>query len=994
MADTLLQSVIMALHEFWGKQGCLLWQPYNVQVGAGTNNPGTLLRVLGPEPWRVAYVEPSVRPDDGRYGENPNRMQLYYQYQVVLKPDPGNPQELYLQSLEAIGIDLRHHDVRFVEDNWKSPPLGAWGLGWEVWLDGQEITQFTYFQQAGGLKLDPVSVEITYGIERIVLALQGKNSAWDIQWTDDITYRDIFMQSEIEHCKYYFDVADVKALKHVYDTYERESGRALEADLVVPAYDYVLKCSHLFNVLDTRGAIGVTERAYYFRRMAGMTRNVAKAYLDQRTKLKFPLLKNGRVWPAASKQRRAKLTPAPTENADVLLEIGVEELPSEDLQVAIAQLTEAAPKLFADLRLSSNGVNVYGTPRRLIVYAIDVAPRQADEERVIKGPPANKAFDDKGKPTPVAEGFAHKQGIPVSKLKVEDVEGGQYVMARVKAVGKPTIDVLAEALPGLVSSIKFTETMRWNKSEVYFSRPIRWYVALIGDAVIPFEYAGVPSGRITRGTRAGGSRPISIKDATDYEHAMHTRGIITDRLLRQEIVWENLEKLAAQVGGVVRSDPELLEEVGNLVEQPTVLRGKFDSRFLELPRDVLITVMRKKQRYFPIEDATGKLMPYFLAVRNGDDKHLKEVIKGNEHVLTARFSDAEFFFRDDRQHALADRVDRLKTMTFQEKLGSIYDKNQRLISYVEPLGRLLGVARGDLQTARDAAAIAKADQATRMVVEMTSLEGIMGREYALREGHPMPVADAILEHYRPRENVSPSGMLLALADRLDSLVGLFAVGLAPTASADPFALRRAALRVVQLLLEREIDVDLREAIKLIAGGQPVPVSEQVQADVLAFIAGRLRVYFLEEAKLAPVDVVDAVLAEQAFNPYRAQVGVTELARWVQRPDWSPILDSYARCVRITRDKPPYKLDSIMLTPGESHVLYTAARRIYDQLEPEDNVGMLLTLFEPIVPIITTFFDHVLVMDDNQAVRENRLALLQYVAALARGRADLSRLSGF
>ena len=224
-----------------------------MQVGAGTGNPATTLRVLGPEPWRVAYVEPSVRPDDGRFGENPNRMQKYFQYQVILKPDPGNPQELYLASLAALGIKAREHDIRFVEDNWESPALGAWGLGWEVWLDGQEITQFTYFQQAGGMTLDPVSVEITYGIERIVLALQGVESAWDIDWLDGISYGDVMFNDEVEHCRYYFDVADVDALKTVYDTYEREYARALEGDALISAYDYVLKCSHLFNVLDTRG---------------------------------------------------------------------------------------------------------------------------------------------------------------------------------------------------------------------------------------------------------------------------------------------------------------------------------------------------------------------------------------------------------------------------------------------------------------------------------------------------------------------------------------------------------------------------------------------------------------------------------------------------------------------------------------------------------------------------------------------------------------------
>ena len=268
------QEMILALQQFWAAQGCVLWNPYNVQVGAGTNNPATLLRVLGPEPWRVAYVEPCIRPDDGRYGENPNRMQRFLQYQVILKPEPGNPQELYLESLAALGIHARDNDIRFVEDNWQSPPLGAWGLGWEVWLNGQEIAQFTYFQQAAGLPCDPVSVEITYGLERMAMAIQGVDSVWDVCWQGELTYGDVFRDEERAYCQYYFEIADVRELRAVYDSYQKEHERALAAGAVLPAYDYVLKCNHIFNVLDARGAVGVTERAQFFRTMHGMTRIV------------------------------------------------------------------------------------------------------------------------------------------------------------------------------------------------------------------------------------------------------------------------------------------------------------------------------------------------------------------------------------------------------------------------------------------------------------------------------------------------------------------------------------------------------------------------------------------------------------------------------------------------------------------------------------------------------------------------------------------------
>ncbi len=287
------QQIILTLQEFWTSRGCTLWQPYNHQVGAGTMNPATALRVLGPEPWNVAYVEPSVRTDDGRYGDNPNRLQQHTQFQVILKPDPGNPQEIYLDSLYALGIKRDEHDIRFVEDNWESPALGAWGLGWEVWLDGLEITQFTYFQQAGGQVLDPVSVEFTYGLERIAMFLQGVRSVYDIDFDGVHTYGEIYLRNEIEQCIYNYELANVDGLRRAYDFYESEAKAALahEPPLVMPAHDYVLKCSHTFNLLDSRGAIGVTERANYFRRMRDLSRSVATAYVEQRKAMEYPWLK-------------------------------------------------------------------------------------------------------------------------------------------------------------------------------------------------------------------------------------------------------------------------------------------------------------------------------------------------------------------------------------------------------------------------------------------------------------------------------------------------------------------------------------------------------------------------------------------------------------------------------------------------------------------------------------------------------------------------------
>jgi len=285
------QELVLGLQNYWASKNCIIQQPYDIEVGAGTFNPATFLRCLGPEPWNVAYVEPSRRPTDGRYGENPNRLQHYYQFQVIMKPSPMDIQELYLDSLKTLGIDPLEHDIRFVEDDWESPTLGAWGLGWEVWLDGMEITQFTYFQQAGGIDLKPVSVEITYGIERIAMYLQQKDNVYDLEWTKGVSYGDIHHQGEVEFSKYNFEASDQEMLFNLFNIYEKESLSVIEKRLVLPAYDYCLKCSHAFNLLDARGAISVTERTGYIARVRNLARKVAEAYLSQREEMGFPLIK-------------------------------------------------------------------------------------------------------------------------------------------------------------------------------------------------------------------------------------------------------------------------------------------------------------------------------------------------------------------------------------------------------------------------------------------------------------------------------------------------------------------------------------------------------------------------------------------------------------------------------------------------------------------------------------------------------------------------------
>jgi glycyl-tRNA synthetase len=992
MANTAsFQEIILKLIAFWRQEGCLVWHPHNVQVGAGTMNPATVLRVLGPEPWNIVYLEPSIRPDDGRFGQNPNRMQQHYQLQVILKPDPGNPQELYLRSLEAIGIDMGRHDVRFVEDNWEQPALGAWGLGWEVWLDGQEITQFTYFQQAGGVELDPVSVELTYGLDRIALALQGKDSVWQINYGAGTVYGDLLLATEIEHCHYYFSVADVEALRQIYDTYEKEAYRCLDADLVAPAHDFNLKCSFLFNVMDTRGAVGVTERAAYFRRMRAVARRVSEAYLAQRHRLEYPFLDNllwTRAAPAAEERPAAPaLYDAPQT---FVLEIGSEELPAGDLTSAIRQVKRLAPAMLADLRLSHGRCEVRGTPRRVCLIVHQLAPRQSDLELEVKGPPAERAYDADGQPTQAALGFARSRGVNVSQLKVITEGDRRYVAAPVREKGRPAQEVLAEALPGLIAGIKFEKSMRWNQSNIAYSRPIRWLVALYGEDVVSFRYAGVTSGRTSRGQRSEGSPAVTIERASAYRGAMAANRVVINTRERKGIISTAAGNLAEEVGGVIRKDRELLAEVANLVEQPTLLRGRFDQRFLSLPPEVLVAVMKKHQRYFPVYARDGvNLLPYFIAVRNGDGRHQDVVRDGNEHVIAARFADAEFFYTRDTRRRLAEFVPELAQLTFQVEAGSMLDKVRRLEQLTPVVSRMLGLDEEESEAAARAAALSKADLASELVVEMTSLQGLMGAHYARLSGEPAGVAQAIAEQYETVSQTGP-GLALAVADRLDSLMALFATGLAPKGSNDPFALRRAAIQLVENLAANERNFDLRQGLTAAAPLLPVETGSDTVEAVMQFIASRLETYLQEEE--IRTSVVRAVIAEQGHDPYAARQAALALEAAVREPGWQLLLDAYARCVRITRDQPRHKLRPADFGLEHELALYQAYETASAQVD--GRVPGLIQALQTLEPTITAFFDHVLVMDEVQSLRENRLALLQRITDLAAGVADLSHLEGF
>jgi glycyl-tRNA synthetase len=1024
------QDAVRKLEAYWADLGCVIWQPYHVEVGAGTMNPATFLHVLGPEAWNVAYVEPSIRPDDARYGENPNRMGRHHQYQVILKPDPGDPQKLYLQSLAAIGIDLDAHDIRFVEDNWEQPAIGAWGLGWEVWLDGLEITQFTYFQQVGSLDLNPIAVEITYGLDRILMALQDVRHFKDLRWNDRVKYSDVILSGEVQSSTYWFELANVERLQTIFEAYEAEAELALEHGLTRPAHEYVLKCSHVFNILDTRGTVGVTERARFFGRMRKLARRVAEAYLAERTELEFPLGEdpNSRHWVAGpqdgvesaaddgvagtGKQSSGPVPsdleaplsdapPLPDGPTDFVLELGCEELPVGDLESLLTGLGERIPGLLAELRLEHGAITVGGTPRRLVVQVGALAARQADLEEEVVGPPIQAAYDAEGRPTKAAEGFARSAGVSVEDLTQVEQKGMQRIAALKREAGRPAGEVLAEALPALISGLPYARGMRWNASGQSFSRPVRWILALHGRAVVPLAFAELVAGRESRGLRPH-SRPLPVAMAEDYRKLMRSHGILIDPIARRAEVARQVAAEAERAGGHVLEDADLLAEVSGLVEQPRAILGDFEPVYLELPDPVLITVMKKHQRYFPVLDGAGKLLPHFVTVANRTSVDPERVRYGNAAVIRARFADAAYFWKQDRKRKLAEYTPELSGLAFQNDLGSMLDKVGRLEALVPKLAARIGLSAEESAHAARAAALAKSDLVTSMVVDFSSLQGVMGAAYARLSGEPEPVAEAIREHYLPKGAgdslpASGPGTALALADRLDSLVGLFAAGLAPKGANDPYALRRTALGITSILAEGAIRLDLRQAIDDAAEGLPIDCPPAVRAEVLDFLARRLEVQLRDAGHAA--DAVAAVLDRLSQDPAAVVTAVRALETAVAGPGWEDTLTAYARCARIVRSAGETEggvvsvVDPARFAEPAEAALLSAIEQSEAGLD-RDDMAAVLSALAALTPAINTFFDAVLVMAEDPAVKTNRLALVGRVAGLPGAVADLGRMEGF
>ncbi|MCL5057748.1 MAG: glycine--tRNA ligase subunit beta [Actinobacteria bacterium] len=685
---------------------------------------------------------------------------------------------------------------------------------------------------------------------------------------------------------------------------------------------------------------------------------------------------------------------------DFLLEIGTEEMPARFVGPALDQLKELTEGVLKEKRIGFKSVRSVGTPRRLAVYVDGLADSQQSLLKEVKGPALKVAYNQAGEPTPAALGFAKSQGVDISGLVVKTVGPVEYVFARKSEEGRPTGEVLQEMCPALVTGLHFPKPMRWGDLEFRFARPIRWMLALYGGDLVSFRLAGLDSGRITYGHRFLSSGPLIIGSPREYFDRLGDAFVIVDPDKRKETVMGQVLAVAGAEKGRVEMDEDLLDEVTNLVEYPTAFAGSFDPSYLRVPKEVLITAMKEHQRYFPVT-RDGSLMPRFIGVRNGTEKHIGTVRAGNEKVLRARLADAAFFWDEDLKTPLADRVPSLKKIVWQESLGSVYDKAERIVSLASFIGEMLNIGDKVQKAVKRAAMLAKADLVSNMVYEFPELQGVMGREYALKSGEDRDVAEGIFEHYLPRfaGDVLPASMVgrvLSLAEKFDTLAGCFAVNIQPTGSQDPYALRRQAMGVCNIILDGGLALSLGEVIARAYqgyGGMSLKAGlDSVAGDLEEFFRQRIRGLLTDRG--FAYDIIDAVLAGGVDDILGVLKRVEALACFRRETAFDAVITAYSRANNLSKKYDRTDVSPQLFQHQAEKELYEALagvrQKVAELLDMRDYQGVLRQVALLRGPV-DSFFDAVMVMVDNEKVRDNRLALLKSVAVLARPLADLSRI---
>jgi glycyl-tRNA synthetase beta chain len=683
---------------------------------------------------------------------------------------------------------------------------------------------------------------------------------------------------------------------------------------------------------------------------------------------------------------------------ELFLEIGTEEIPAGFLPRAQADMEAIIRKELESARLAHGDITTMATPRRLVLRVAGLPAVQPDAEITAVGPARGVAFAADGKPTRAAEGFARGQGVEVTALTVITTDKGEYVAAVKKETGRPTPDLLTEMLPRLIANIPFRKSMRWGDLDVRFARPVHWIVALFDGIVVPFSFGNIDSGTVSRGHRFMANTPFPVRDFAHYLEECERHFVIPDQGRRQEIIRREIHRVAKAAGGRLLPDEGLLDEVTYLVEYPSAIHGTFSPDFLAVPKEVLITSMRSHQRYFSVVDEEGRLLPAFITVPNtlADDPAV--VVKGNERVLRARLSDARFFFDEDRKVRLESRVEALKSVVYQARLGTSYEKMERFRALAVGLaGRLNPQVKEKVERA---AFLCKADLVTGMVGEFPEVQGVMGREYALHDGEDAAVAAAIAEHYLPTQAggelpSSDIGAFVSLADKMDTICGCFGVGLIPTGSADPYALRRSALGIINIILDKGYRESLngfsKASLDLLAAKLTRP-QEEVHKDVLEFFKGR---FVNLMADRHPTDVVDAAVTAGFDDLVDCAARIAALAEFKGRPDFEPLAVAFKRVCNIVKEPVTAVVDEALFQDDAEKALHGAFRAVAGAVAAKVAGRDYLAALTEIATLkggVDAFFDKVMVMAEDERVRNNRLALLQEIKGLFRDIADFAKLA--
>ena len=695
---------------------------------------------------------------------------------------------------------------------------------------------------------------------------------------------------------------------------------------------------------------------------------------------------------------------------DLLWEIGLEEMPARFLPPAIKQMGELAAECFGNAGLSYEKLEVYATPRRLTLLVNGLAEKAADLETEVKGPARKAAYDENGQPTRALLGFCKGQGVDMADLQEKELNGNIYIFAKKKSVGQPTIELLPQILLTTVEKLYFPKPMRWGYNTLRFARPVRWLIALFGTDIINVSFGGVQADRYSRGHRLLGSDHIEISEPAAYKEALRANYVIVDQAERQELCRQQINQVAASFGGHVKEDSELLEEVTYLIEYPTALAGHFEEKYLAIPEELVTTPMVDQQRYFPVYGSDDKLLNRFITVRNGDSRHLDIVAEGNEKVLRARLADAEFFYTEDLKDKMDDKVEELSAVVFHEKLGTVRQKVDRIIKISEYIGKVLNYSEADLAATRRAAYLAKADLGSRVVYEFPELQGIIGEYYALAAGEDKQVAQAIREHYLPRFAgdelpETKAGIAVALADKLDSIAGFFAMGIIPSGSQDPYALRRAAAGCVQIVIRHQIKLAFSgvllyafELIKADAASYEQEKTAERIAGVIAFLDQRAENILSEEGE--NYDVINAVHGSDAAASGDIMAMVRR-ARAIQafrsRQAFGAMLAALTRAGNIihsSKDSIGKQIDTSLLRDAAEKDLYAkleAAEKAAGPALAADDLSKVLELLAGLAPSINNFFEAVMVNDPNAAIRGNRQALLRRILAISEQIGDFSKI---